>query len=166
MADRLGDFAHNWPMPIFLWLRLITGQRLMQIHRRHLGTALHQTARYPLRAWLTALVAVTLLGLLTGIQLMAAPIKAKQAVKVVIGKHPPKDRRVASEAELIIKNWYPVLAGWLGKKVDQAVKVRVEFINGPKRDIAWDSGNNITINLAKTLQGSNGRRSRSSHGRA
>ena len=37
---------------------------------------LHQTARYPLRAWLTALVAVTVLGLLTGIQLMAAPIKA------------------------------------------------------------------------------------------
>jgi len=25
------------PMPLFLWLRLITGQRLMAIHRRHLG---------------------------------------------------------------------------------------------------------------------------------
>src|SRR5262245_17737310 len=58
---------------------------------------LHQAARYPLRAWLTALVAVTVLGLLTGIQLLAAPIKAKQTVKVVTGKHPPKDRRVAAE---------------------------------------------------------------------
>ena len=37
MADRLGDFAHNWPMPIFLWLRLITGQRLMQITAAILG---------------------------------------------------------------------------------------------------------------------------------
>jgi RNA polymerase sigma-70 factor (ECF subfamily) len=25
------------PMPLFLWLRLITGQRLMAIHRKHLG---------------------------------------------------------------------------------------------------------------------------------
>jgi RNA polymerase sigma-70 factor (ECF subfamily) len=25
------------PMPLFLWLRLITGQRLMAIHRQHLG---------------------------------------------------------------------------------------------------------------------------------
>jgi hypothetical protein len=68
---------------------------------------LHQTARFPLRAWLTALVAVPVLGLLTGIQLMAAPIKAKQTVKVVIGKHPPKARRVAAEAEQTIKKWWP-----------------------------------------------------------
>jgi hypothetical protein len=115
---------------------------------------LHQAARYPLRAWLTALVAVTVLGLLTGIQLIAAPIKAKQTVKVVIGKHPPKDKRVAGEAEHIIKNWCPVLAGWLGKKIDKTLEVRTEFIHDPKGDIAWASGNTITVNLAKTLQGS------------
>ena len=115
---------------------------------------LHQTARYSLRAWLTAVVAVTVLGVLTGIQLVAAPIKTNQTVKVVIGKHPPKDTRVAAEAEHIIKNWCPVLAGWLGKKVDKALKVRAEFIHDPKGDIAWASGNTITVNLAKTLQGS------------
>ena len=117
---------------------------------------LHQTARYPLRAWLTALVAVPVLGLLTGIQLRAAPpINTKQTVKVVIGKHSPKGGRLAAETAQIIKNWCPVLAGWLGEKVDKAVEVRVEFINDPKRDIAWDSGNTITMNLSKTLQGSN-----------
>jgi hypothetical protein len=116
---------------------------------------LHQTARHPLRAWLTALVAATVLGLLTGIQLMAAPIKAKQTVQVVIGKHPPKAGRVAAETAQIIKNWCPVLAGWLGKKLDKPVEVRVEFVNDPKGDIAWASGNTITMNLAKTLQGSN-----------
>jgi RNA polymerase sigma-70 factor (ECF subfamily) len=26
-------------MPIFLWVRLVAAQRLMQVHRRHLGTA-------------------------------------------------------------------------------------------------------------------------------
>jgi hypothetical protein len=115
---------------------------------------LQQTARYQLRAWLTALVAVPILGLLTDIQLMAAPVKAKQTVKVVIGKHPPKARRAAAEAAQIIKKWYPVLAGWLGEKVHKAVEVRVEFVNDPKGDIAWASGNTITMNLAKTLQGS------------
>jgi hypothetical protein len=81
---------------------------------------------------------VTVLGMPTGIQLVAAPIKAKQTVKVVIGKHPPKHRRVAAEAEQIIKNWYPDLAGSLGEKVDMAVEVRVDFINDPKGDVAWD----------------------------
>ena len=74
---------------------------------------LHQKARYPLRAWLTALVAVTVLGLLTGIHLMAAPINARWTVKVVVGKHPPKARRAAAEAERIIKYWIPVLDGWV-----------------------------------------------------
>jgi hypothetical protein len=105
---------------------------------------LHQTTRYPLRAWLTPLVAVTVLGLLTGIQLMAAPIKTNQTVKVVVGKHPPKDTRVAAEAEHIMKNWCPVLAGWLGKKVDKAVEVRAEFIHDSKGDIAWASQREVT----------------------
>src|SRR5262249_7694623 len=115
---------------------------------------LHRTARYPLRTWLTALVAVPVLGLLTGFQFKAAPIKAQQTVKVAIGKHPPKARRAAAEPAQIIKKWYPVLGGWLGEKVHKAVEVRVEFVNDPKGDIAWASGNTITMNLTKTLQGS------------
>ena len=121
---------------------------------------LHQTARYPLRAWLTALVAVTVLGLLTCIQLMAAPIKVKKSrhgpgpVKVVIGKHPPKARQAAAEAERIIKHWIPVLDGWLGKKLDKPLEVRLEFVDDPKGDIAWVSSDGLTINLAKCLQGS------------
>ena len=83
---------------------------------------LHQTARYPLRARLTALVAVTVLGLLTAIQLMAAPTNAEQAVKVVIGKHPPKARQAAAETARIIKYWIPVLDGWLGKKLDKPLE--------------------------------------------
>ena len=113
---------------------------------------LHQTARYPLRAWLT--VAVTVLGLLTGIQLMAAPVKPQQTVKVVVGKHPPKARQAAAETERIIKYWIPVLDGWLGKKLDKPLEVRVEFDNDPKGGIACACGNTIRMNLAKTLQGS------------
>jgi len=32
-------------MPFFLWLRLLTGQRLMRIHRRHLGAAMRDAGR-------------------------------------------------------------------------------------------------------------------------
>ena len=115
---------------------------------------LHHTARYPLWAWLIALVAVTALGLLTGIQLMAAPVKPQQTVKVVVGKHPPKARRAAAETERIIKYWIPVLDGWLGKKLDKPLEVRVEFDNDPKGGIACACGNTIRMNLPKTLQGS------------
>jgi RNA polymerase sigma-70 factor (ECF subfamily) len=45
LAHRLPDYARDRPMPPFLWLRLVTAQRLMQIHRRHLGTALRDAGR-------------------------------------------------------------------------------------------------------------------------
>jgi RNA polymerase sigma-70 factor (ECF subfamily) len=45
LVDRLADYARNLPMPTYLWLRLVTGQRLMQIHRRHLGTAARDAGR-------------------------------------------------------------------------------------------------------------------------
>lgn len=36
-SSRLGDYLDDPPMPPFLWLRFLTSQRLMAIHRRHLG---------------------------------------------------------------------------------------------------------------------------------
>src|SRR5262249_49617636 len=38
LAKRAPEFAANPAMPFFLWLRLLTGQRLLMIHRAHLGT--------------------------------------------------------------------------------------------------------------------------------
>lgn len=32
-------------MPFFLWLRLLTGQRLMRLHRQHLGTAMRDVSQ-------------------------------------------------------------------------------------------------------------------------
>jgi RNA polymerase sigma-70 factor (ECF subfamily) len=45
LADRLPDFVRDRPMPIFLWIRLVAAQRLMQVHRRHLGAALRDAGR-------------------------------------------------------------------------------------------------------------------------
>src|SRR5262245_56407304 len=36
-AERIGDYCQNPTMPPYLWLRFITGQRLLRIHRQHLG---------------------------------------------------------------------------------------------------------------------------------
>jgi RNA polymerase sigma-70 factor (ECF subfamily) len=45
LAARLPDYARDRPMPAYLWLRLVTGQRLGQIHRQHLGAAMRDAGR-------------------------------------------------------------------------------------------------------------------------
>src|ERR1700757_1719538 len=37
--------ARREEMPFFLWLRLLTGQRLMRVHRQHLGAAIRDAGR-------------------------------------------------------------------------------------------------------------------------
>jgi RNA polymerase sigma-70 factor (ECF subfamily) len=44
-AARLPDYARDRPTPTYLWLRLVTGQRLAQVHRQHLGAALRDAGR-------------------------------------------------------------------------------------------------------------------------
>ena len=40
LPARLPDSARDRPRPTYLWLRLVTGQRLMPIHRHYLGAAM------------------------------------------------------------------------------------------------------------------------------
>lgn len=44
-AERLPEYAAEPTMPLFLWLRLITAQRLLMIHRRHLGAQVRSVRR-------------------------------------------------------------------------------------------------------------------------
>ena len=39
VAQQLSTYLAKPEMPFYLWLRLTTGQRLMRLHRQHLGTA-------------------------------------------------------------------------------------------------------------------------------
>src|ERR1700685_4258526 len=39
VAEQLPHFLDKPEMPFFLWLRLVAGQRLIRIHRQHLGAA-------------------------------------------------------------------------------------------------------------------------------
>ena len=45
LAARLPDYARERPMPTYLWLRLVTGQRLAQVHRQHLDAAMRDAGR-------------------------------------------------------------------------------------------------------------------------
>lgn len=39
VARRMEEFRAKRPLPFFLWVRLIAGQKLAEFHRRHLGAA-------------------------------------------------------------------------------------------------------------------------------
>lgn len=45
MAKRLPEYAETQNYPFFLWLRLLTGQRLMHVHRFHLQTAMRDAGQ-------------------------------------------------------------------------------------------------------------------------
>ena len=44
-SKRLAEYLANPTMPFFLWLRFLTGQKLMEMHRRHLGVKARDAAR-------------------------------------------------------------------------------------------------------------------------
>ena len=45
ISKRAVQYANRKDMPFFLWLRLITAQKLLEIHRRHLGTQQRDVTR-------------------------------------------------------------------------------------------------------------------------
>ena len=45
VAQQLPHYLAKPEMPFYLWLRLATGQRLMRIHRQHLGAAMRDAGR-------------------------------------------------------------------------------------------------------------------------
>jgi RNA polymerase sigma-70 factor (ECF subfamily) len=45
LTQQLPAYLAKPEMPFFLWLRLLTGQRLMRVHRHHLGAAMRDAGR-------------------------------------------------------------------------------------------------------------------------
>ena len=44
-AERFPDYGRDRPMPFFLWLRFLTAQKLLVLHRQHLGAKARDAAR-------------------------------------------------------------------------------------------------------------------------
>jgi RNA polymerase sigma-70 factor (ECF subfamily) len=45
VATRLGDYLREPKLPLFLWLRLVVGECLLKLHRRHLGAQMRDIGR-------------------------------------------------------------------------------------------------------------------------
>jgi RNA polymerase sigma-70 factor (ECF subfamily) len=45
VATRLDEYLRGPELPLFLWLRLVVGQRLATVHRHHLGTQMRDAGR-------------------------------------------------------------------------------------------------------------------------
>jgi RNA polymerase sigma-70 factor (ECF subfamily) len=45
VAERLPEYLREPRLPLFLWLRLVVGERLMKLHRHHLGTQMRDAGR-------------------------------------------------------------------------------------------------------------------------
>jgi RNA polymerase sigma-70 factor (ECF subfamily) len=100
LAARLPDYARDRPMPPFLWLRLVTGQRLMQIHRAHLGAALRDAGREislyrgALPQASSASLAARLLGRLTTASQAAVRAERQLQLQEVLNGMDPMDREI------------------------------------------------------------------------
>ena len=45
VVERLEEYLRDPKLPLFLWLRLVVGERLLKLHRHHLGTQMRDAGR-------------------------------------------------------------------------------------------------------------------------
>lgn len=99
-VKRLPEYVEDRPLPFFLWLRHITGRKLIDVHRKHLGAEMRDAAqevslyRGPLPVADSVSLAAQLLGHLTSPS--QAAIKAETRIKLqeVLNSMDPLDREI------------------------------------------------------------------------
>src|SRR5215468_2867303 len=99
---RLGEYLEKPSYPLFLWLRLIVGERLLKLHRHHLGTQMRDAGlevsiyRGALPAASSAALAAQLLGKHTSPT--QAAVRAERLVRIqeALNALEPMDREVLS----------------------------------------------------------------------
>ena len=99
-ARRLPHYLANRPLPFFLWLRHLTGEKLIDAHRRHLGAQVRDAAqevslhRGPMPAASSCSLAAQLLGRLTSPSQAAIKAETRLRVQEVLNSMDPLDREV------------------------------------------------------------------------
>src|SRR5205814_2222129 len=97
---RAAGYAADPRLPPFLWLRLITGQRLMALHRHHLGAQMRDAGqeialhRGPMPQASSASLAEMLLGRLTSPTLAAQRAEVRVVLQEALNAMDPLDREV------------------------------------------------------------------------
>jgi RNA polymerase sigma-70 factor, ECF subfamily len=99
-AKRLPEYLRDRPLPFFLWLRHLTGQKLIDAHRRHLGAKMRDAAcevslhRGAMPAASSTSLAAHLLGRLTSPSQAAVKAEARLRVQEVLNGMEALDREV------------------------------------------------------------------------
>jgi RNA polymerase sigma-70 factor (ECF subfamily) len=100
MARRAPEYAANPTMPLFLWLRLLTGQRLLMVHRQHLGARMRDAGqevslyRGALPQASSVSLAAQLLGRMTSPSLAAVRAEMQLKLQEALNGMDPIDREV------------------------------------------------------------------------
>jgi RNA polymerase sigma-70 factor (ECF subfamily) len=99
-ARRLPEYAANPTMPFYLWLRFLTGQRLVDLHRQHLGAKMRDAGqevslyRGALPQASSLSLAAQLLGRLTSASRAAIRAETQLRVQEALNSLDPLDREV------------------------------------------------------------------------
>ena len=100
VAKRAREYIANPSIPVFLWLRLITGQRLAALHRQHLGAQMRDAGqevslhRGALPHATSASLAALLLGRFTSPTQAAQRAEMQIRLQEVLNAMDPIDREV------------------------------------------------------------------------
>jgi RNA polymerase sigma-70 factor (ECF subfamily) len=100
LSQRAAEYAANPNLPLFLWMRLMTGQRLQILHRRHLKAKLRDAAqevsiyRGALPQASSVSLAAQLLGRLTSPSHAATRAEMQLRLQEALNGMDPVDREV------------------------------------------------------------------------
>jgi RNA polymerase sigma-70 factor (ECF subfamily) len=100
VARRFPEYRANPTLPFFLWLRLLTGQRLIDLHRQHLGAKMRSAGlevslyRGDFPRASSASLAELLLGRLTSASRAAMRAETQLRVQEALNAMDPTDREV------------------------------------------------------------------------
>jgi len=99
---RLQEYLQNPKIPLFLWLRLVVGDRLLKLHREHLGTQMRDVGREvslyrdALPAASSAALAAQLLGKHTSPSQAAVRAERMLRLQEALNSLEPIDREILS----------------------------------------------------------------------
>src|ERR671935_3344209 len=102
VVTRLGEYLRDPKVPLFLWLRLVVGERLLKLHRQHLGTQMRDASREvslyrgALPAASSAALAAQLLGRHTSPTQAAVRAERILRVQEALNALDPVDREILS----------------------------------------------------------------------
>ncbi len=102
VTERLAEYLRDPKLPLFLWLRLVVGERLMKVHRHHLGTQMRDAGREvslyrgALPAASSAALAAQLLGRHTSPTQAALRAERVLRLQEALNSLDPIDREVLS----------------------------------------------------------------------